>query len=73
MTDLCNTVILVAGGKTRHAILFCIHAHGAELQDFELLAILGQANLLVEGGTTIGLDCNGRNQEQRTQDDQCQQ
>ena len=65
MTDLCNTVILVAGGKTCYAILFCIHTHGAELQNLELLAILGQANLPVEGGTTIGLDRNGRDQEQR--------
>ena len=73
VTDLCNTVILVAGGETCHAILFCIHAHGAELQNLKLLAVLGQTHLLIEGGATIGLDCNGCDQEQRAQDDQCQQ
>ena len=69
MTDLCNTVIFVAGGKTCYAILFCIHTHGAELQNFELLAVLGQAHLFIESGTTIGFDRNGCDQEQRAQDD----
>ena len=71
MAHLGNTVILVTGGKTCHAILFCIHTHRAELQNLKLLAVLGQAHLLIEGRSAIGLDRNSRNQEQRTQDNQC--
>ena len=71
MTDLRDTVILVAGGKSGYAILFGIHTHGAEFQDFKLLAVFGQANLLVKSRTTIGFDCNSRNQKHRTQDNQC--
>ena len=73
VTDLCNTVILVGSRKTCHSVLFCIHLHAAEFHDLEFLAVLGQAHLFIESGTTIGFDRNGCDQEQRAQDDQCQQ
>ena len=73
MADLRDTVVLIAGGKAGHAVFFCIHPHGTELEDLELLAVFGQAHLLVKCRTTIRFDCNSRNQKHRTQDNQCHQ
>ena len=50
MTDLRDTVVFVTSGKTRHTVFFGIHTHGAELQNLELLAVFGKANLLVKMG-----------------------
>ena len=73
MTDLSNSVILVAGGKAGHTILFGSLPHGAELQNLKLSAILGQTHLLVKSRTTIGFDCNGCSQKQRTENHQSSQ
>ena len=73
MADLRDTIIFVTSGKTRHTVFFGIHTHGAEFQNLKLLTVFGQANLLVKSRTTIGFDCNSRNQKHRTQDNQCHQ
>ena len=73
MTNLRNTVVFVTSRKTRHTVFFGIHTHGAELQNLERFAVFGKANLPVKSRTTIGFDCNSRNQKQRTQDNQCYQ
>ena len=37
MADLRDTVVLIAGGKAGHAVFFCIHPHGTELEDLKIM------------------------------------
>lgn len=48
--------IVLAGGESRHAIFFGIHAHTAEFVDREYFPVFGEAVLLVEGGATVSFD-----------------
>lgn len=48
--------IVLAGGESRHAVFFGIHAHTAEFVDREYLPVFGEAVLLVEGGATVSFD-----------------
>ena len=45
--------IVLAGGESRHAVFFGVHAHTAEFVDREYLPIFGEAVLLVEGGAAV--------------------
>lgn len=47
LTDRRDAVIMITAGQTGYAVFFCVNAHTAEFQDAKLLAVLGQANLLV--------------------------
>lgn len=48
--------IVLAGGESRHAVFFGIHAHTAEFVDREYLPVFGEAVLLVEGGAAVSFD-----------------
>ena len=60
--------IVYAGGEAGDAVLLGIDAHGAELDDLELAAVLCQPGLLIEDGTAvIQLDRQGGKQHKRTE------
>ena len=68
-----DTGIIYAGGETGNAVLLGIDAHGAELDDLELAAVLCQPGLLIEDGTAvIQLDRQGGKQHQRTEQNERQ-
>lgn len=48
--------IVLAGGESRHAVFFGIHAHTAEFVDRKYLPVFGEAVLLVEGGAAVSFD-----------------
>ena len=48
--------IVLAGGESRYAVFFGIHAHTAEFVDREYLPVFGEAVLLVEGGAAVSFD-----------------
>lgn len=48
--------IILAGGESRHAVFFGIHAHTAEFVDREYLPVFGETVLLVEGGAAVSFD-----------------
>ena len=48
--------IVLAGGESRHAVFFGIHAHTAEFVDREYFPIFGETVLLVEGGAAVSFD-----------------
>lgn len=48
--------IVLAGGESRHAVFFSIHAHTAEFVDREYLPVFGETVLLVEGGAAVSFD-----------------
>ena len=48
--------IVLAGGESRHAVFFGIHAHTAEFVDREYLPVFGETVLLVEGGAAVSFD-----------------
>lgn len=48
--------IVLAGGESRHAVFFGIHAHATEFVDREYFPVFGKAVLLVEGGAAVSLD-----------------
>ena len=61
-------------GQAGHAVFLGIHPHGAEFIDIELLAVLGQAQLLIEdGAAVIELDGNGRNEHEGAENHQGRQ
>ena len=63
-----DTGIIYAGGEKGNAVLLGIDAHGAELDDLELAAVLCQPGLLIEdGAAVIQLDRQGGKQHQRTE------
>lgn len=63
--------VIVVGGQTRHAVLFRIHPHGTEFQNFKGFPVLGEPNLLIKNRPMIaGLDGNRRNQHEWAGDNQ---
>lgn len=48
--------IVLAGGESRHAVFFGIHAHTTEFVDREYLPVFGETVLLVEDGTAVSFD-----------------
>lgn len=71
--DLANggDAVVMLLGQAGHAVLLGVHPHGAEFIDIELLAVLGQAQLLIEdGAAVIELDGNGRNEHEGAEDHQ---
>ena len=65
--------IIYAGGEAGDAVLLGIDAHGAELDDLELAAVLCQPGLLIEdGAAVIQLDRQGGKQHQRTEQNERQ-
>lgn len=48
--------IILAGGESRYAVFFGIHAHTAEFVDREYLPVFGEPVLLVEGGAAVSFD-----------------
>ena len=48
--------IVLAGGESRYAVFFGIHAHTAEFVDREYLPVFGETVLLVEGGAAVSFD-----------------
>lgn len=65
--------IVYAGGEAGDAVLLSIDAHGTELDDLELAAVLGKPGLLIEDGTSvIQLDRQGGDQHKRTEQNERQ-
>lgn len=54
--DGSDAGIVLAGGESRHAVFFGIHAHTAEFVDREYLPVFGETVLLVKGGAAVSLD-----------------
>lgn len=54
--DGCDAGIVLAGGESRYAVFFGIHAHTAEFVDREYLPVFGETVLLVEGGASVSFD-----------------
>lgn len=48
--------IVLAGGESRYAVFFGIHAHTAEFVEREYFPVFGKAVLLVEGGAAVSFD-----------------
>lgn len=62
--------IVLAGGESRHAVFFGIHAHTAEFVDREYLPVFGETVLLVEDGTTVSFDKETDNEHGDGEDDE---
>ena len=61
-----DTVILIAGRETGHAVLLRVHPHTAELEDLKDFPVLGEALLLVEHRAVVmRFDGNRRTNEHR--------
>lgn len=54
--DRGDAGIVLAGGESRYAVFFGIHAHTAEFVDREYLPVFGETVLLVEGGAAVSFD-----------------
>lgn len=54
--DRGDAGIVLAGGESRHAVFFGIHAHTAEFVDGKYFPVFGKAVLLVEGGAAVSFD-----------------
>lgn len=54
--DRGDAGIVLAGGESRYAVFFGIHAHTAEFVDREYFPVFGEAVLLVEGGAAVSFD-----------------
>lgn len=54
--DGSDAGIVLAGGESRYAVFFGIHAHTAEFVDRKYFPVFGKAVLLVEGGAAVSLD-----------------
>lgn len=48
--------IVLAGGESRYAVFFGIHAHTAEFVDREYFPVFGETVLLVKGGAAVSFD-----------------
>lgn len=48
--------IVLAGGESRYAVFFGIHAHTAKFVDREYLPVFGETVLLVEDGAAVSFD-----------------
>lgn len=54
--DGSDAGIVLAGGESRYAVFFGIHAHTAEFVDREYLPVFGETVLLVKGGAAVSFD-----------------
>lgn len=54
--DGCDAGIVLAGGESRYAVFFGIHAHTAEFVDREYFPVFGETVLLVEGGAAVSFN-----------------
>ena len=65
--------IILTGGETSNTVLLGIDAHGTELDNFKLAAVLRQPGLLIEDRTAvIQLDSYGGKQHNRTKQNERQ-
>lgn len=48
--------IVLAGGESRYAVFFGIHAHTAEFVDRKYFPVFGETVLLVKGGAAVSFD-----------------
>lgn len=62
--------IVLAGGESRHAVFFGIHAHTTEFVDREYLPVFGETVLLVEDGTAVSFDKETDNEHGDGEDDE---
>lgn len=62
--------IVLAGGESRHAVFFGIHAHTAEFVDREYFPVFGEAVLLVEGGAAVSFDKEADDEHGDGEDDE---
>lgn len=62
--------IVLAGGESRDAVFFGIHAHTAEFVDREYFPVFGEAVLLVEGGAAVSFDKEADDEHGDGEDDE---
>lgn len=62
--------IVLAGGESRYAVFFGIHAHTAEFVDREYLPVFGEAVLLVKGGAAVSFDKEADDEHGDGEDDE---
>lgn len=62
--------IVLAGGESRYAVFFGIHAHTAEFVDREYLPVFGEAVLLVKGGAAVSFDKKADDEHGDGEDDE---
>lgn len=62
--------IVLAGGESRHAVFFGIHAHTAEFVDREYFPVFGETVLLVEGGAAVSFDKEADDEHGDGEDDE---
>ena len=70
VADRGDAVIVFAGRETGDTVFFRIHAHAAEFEDVEFSAVLGQALLAVEGGSSVAADQKGDDDHEGRENDQ---
>lgn len=68
--DRGDAGIVLAGGESRYAVFFGIHAHTAEFVDREYLPVFGETVLLVEGGAAISFDKKTNDEHGDGEDDE---
>lgn len=68
--DGCDAGIVLAGGESRYAVFFGIHAHTAEFVDREYFPVFGETVLLVEGGATVSFDKEADDEHGDGEDDE---
>lgn len=62
--------IVLAGGESRYAVFFGIHAHTAEFVDREYLPVFGETVLLVKGGAAVSFDKEADDEHGDGEDDE---
>lgn len=62
--------IVLAGGESRYAVFFGIHAHASEFVDREYLPVFGEAVLLVKGGAAVSFDKEADDEHGDGEDDE---
>lgn len=62
--------IVLAGGESRYAVFFGIHAHTAEFVDREYFPVFGETVLLVEGGAAVSFDKEADDEHGDGEDDE---
>lgn len=65
-----DTGIVLAGGESRYAVFFGIHAHTTEFVDREYFPVFGETVLLVEGGATVSFDKEANDEHGDGEDDE---
>ncbi len=62
--------IVLAGGESRYAVFFGIHAHTAEFVDRKYLPVFGETVLLVKGGAAVSFDKEADDEHGDGEDDE---